>query len=63
MIDWLKQFRNYIFAFVMFNSSSYTYGWAKEADGIFLVDCHNFTPNNRNLFSVKRIWSCKKQRL
>ena len=27
MIDWLKQFRNYIFAFVMFNSSSYTYVW------------------------------------
>ena len=35
MIDWLKQFRNYIFAFVMFNSSSYTYGLAKQGDGIF----------------------------
>ena len=35
MIDWLKQFRNYIFAFVMFNSSSYSYGWAKQGDGIF----------------------------
>ena len=35
MREFLKPYRNYIFALLMFNNSYYLYGWAKEGGSIF----------------------------